>query len=66
MTISAKKSLPGKHRIIHGKASYDPKRPFIGLKEADELGILQTELIISPLHFRTIKKEPKTKKLRIE
>ena len=55
MTLAAKKSLPGNHKIIHGKPSKNPKLKTLSLKEAEELGIVMNELIISPLPIRVTK-----------
>lgn len=54
MTIRIRASLPGKYKIVHGKASYDPKRPFMSHERAYELGIIAEELIISPLALITM------------
>ena len=52
MTLGTKKSLPGKHKIIHDKYTEDPKRPLMILERAHELGIISDELIIAPLLLR--------------
>ena len=52
MTLGTKKSLPGKHKIIHGKPSKNPRLETLSLKQAEELGIVLNALIISPLPIR--------------
>lgn len=55
MTLSTKKSLPGKHKIIHGKPSQNPRLETLSLKQAEELGIALNALTISPLPIRVTK-----------
>jgi len=52
MTLTAKRSLPGKHKIIHGKPSENPKYKTLSLIEAQDLGIIMDVLVISPLPLR--------------
>lgn len=64
MTLTAKKSLPGKHKIIHGKPSKNPKLETLTLKQVEELGIIMNELIISPLPIRVTKTGEKNENIQ--
>ena len=55
MKPTAKNSMQGKHKIIHGKRSKNPKLETLTLKQAEDLGIIMNELIISPLPIRVTK-----------